>query len=492
MINLINIFRKYFIIKNTFIIKIIFLTLLNIRYLEAGFFKDISYIIDNNYPRLSYGIAVTDINNDDRFDFIVTGYQFPNLALSYKKGILKNILKNNIFADLQRQAIGIAACDIDTDGLEELYILNTDTFSGKKKHGDRLLDIQNDQILDLFENNYNKNIQNLTAGRSVACVDREGNGKYSVYISNYGGPSRLYRLKGQEIIDDAPKLNIDKVTGGRAVVVGHILSDFMDIFASNERGPNFLYKNINKKYINVAKRYGVEDRNQNGRGTVLTDILYRGRLDIISGNWQGYNRIYIFRKNKFLDLADPGFNRPSKIRTIIAADFDNDGYDEVFINNIGQSNKLFKIKENGILEEIDLKQASLPEGFGTGAAVADIDGDGVLELLISHGEGRKQALKLFKANINRERSYLRIRPINSHNAPARGATVTLKSNLRVHSKTIDAGSGYLCQMEPVAHFGIRKKEKNIEIIIKWTDGKKKSLKIDKFNKEIKVKKMHYN
>ena len=274
--------------------------------------------------------------------------------------------------------------------------------------------------------------------------------------------------------------------------MGHILSDFMDIFASNERGPNFLYKNINKKYINVAKRYGVEDRNQNGRGTVLTDILYRGRLDIISGNWKGYNRIYIFRKNKFLDLADPGFNRPSKIRTIIAADFDNDGYDEVFINNIGQSNKLFKIKENGILEEIDLKQASLPEGFGTGAAVADIDGDGVLELLISHGEGRKQALKLFKANINRERSYLRIRPINSHNAPARGATVTLKSNLRVHSKTIDAGSGYLCQMEPVAHFGIRKKEKNIEIIIKWTDGKKKSLKIDKLNKEIKVKKMHYN
>ena len=49
-------------------------------------------------------------------------------------------------------------------------------------------------------------------------------------------------------------------------------------------------------------------------------------------------------------------------------------------------------------------------------------------------------------------------------------TVTLKSNLRTHSKTIDAGSGYLCQMEPVAHFGIRKNEKNIKISIKWTNG----------------------
>jgi len=38
------------------------------------------------------------------------------------------------------------------------------------------------------------------------------------------------------------------------------------------------------------------------------------------------------------------------------------------------------------------------------------------------------------------------------------------SNLRTHSKTIDAGSGYLCQMEPVAHYGIRKNERNIKFI----------------------------
>ena len=77
-----------------------------------------------------------------------------------------------------------------------------------------------------------------------------------------------------KIKDEAPRLNIDKITGGRAVVVGHILSDGMDIFASNEKGPNFLYKNINGQFINVAKKYGVEDKYQNGRGTFLSDILY--------------------------------------------------------------------------------------------------------------------------------------------------------------------------------------------------------------------------
>ena len=76
-----------------------------------------------------------------------------------------------------------------------------------------------------------------------------GNGKYSVYVSNYGGPSKFYTINGKKIIDEAPKLNLDKITGGRAVVAGHILSERMDIFASNERGPNFLYKNINKSLL---------------------------------------------------------------------------------------------------------------------------------------------------------------------------------------------------------------------------------------------------
>jgi len=67
-------------------------------------------------------------------------------------------------------------------------------------------------------------------------------------------------------------------------------------------------------------------------------------------------------------------------------------------------------------------------------------------------------------------------------APARGATVTIKSNKRIHSKTIDAGSGYLCQMEPVAHYGIRKGEKDFKVEIKWTDGSIESFDIDELNK----------
>ena len=72
--------------------------------------------------------------------------------------------------------------------------------------------------------------------------------------------------------------------------------------------------------------------------------------------------------------------------------------------------------------------------------------------------------------------------MNKNGAPARGATVTLISNLRKHSKTIDSGSGYLCQMEPVAHYGIRNGEKDFEVQIKWTNGKTNNYKIKETGK----------
>jgi hypothetical protein len=266
----------------------------------------------------------------------------------------------------------------------------------------------------------------------------------------------------------------------------------MDIFAANERGSNFLYFNKNGKFLDIAGQMNVRDFYQNGRGTALSDILYRGRLDILNGNWNGFHRAYVFDENKFIDIANPSFNEPSKIRTIISADFDNDGYDEVFLNNIGEPNRLYKIIENGVFEEIILENALEPNGLGTGAAVADIDNDGILELLIAHGESSAQPLSLFKYNSKEKNSYLRVRPLNIHGAPARGATVTLSTNERTHSKTIDAGSGYLCQMEPVAHFGIRENEKKFEIKIKWTNGDEQFVDFEGLNQTLIVKQRHYD
>ena len=459
---------------------LIFILILTPKIAMSDFFKNITNLIENNTDRLSYGVSVADINNDNKFEFIVAGFRYPNLALGFKDGVLKNLINNSIFSDQKRSTIGVASCDIDQDGMEEVYFLNTDTYSGEKKYSDRLLNF-NKEITDLFELPKNQKNLNLTAGRSVVCVDRKGDGKYGFYVANYGGPTRFYELNNNLIADIAPNLKIDKVTGGRAVVAGHILSNKMDIFAANERGPNFLYLNDKDQFYNVSTEYNTDDVLQNGRGTTLSDFLYRGSLDIINGNWEGFHRIFVNNETTFNDMASKEFRIPSRIRTIISADFDNDGYDEIFMNNIGEPNKLFKILENGKITQIKISNALEKNGLGTGAAVADIDNDGILELLISHGESGPQPLSLFKSNI-KNKKFLRIAPKTTYGAPARGATVILVTNKRKHAKTIDAGSGYLCQMEPVAHYGFRKNEIIKNVIIKWTDGSINEYKVNDLNK----------
>ena len=117
--------------------------------LYADFFEDITNQIVDNPKRLSYGVSVTDVNQDGNFYFVVTGFGYLNLALSFQDGKLKSLNQQKIFSDTLKKTIGVAACDIDKDGYEEIYFLNTDTYSGTKKYSDRLIDLEkNNNYID--------------------------------------------------------------------------------------------------------------------------------------------------------------------------------------------------------------------------------------------------------------------------------------------------------------------------------------------------------
>jgi hypothetical protein len=61
-------------------------------------------------------------------------------------------------------------------------------------------------------------------------------------------------------------------------------------------------------------------------------------------------------------------------------------------------------------------------------------------------------------------------PLTPQGAPARGAVVVLEMVGRTQRRVIDAGSGYLCQMEPVAHFGLGKRTQINRVRVHWLDG----------------------
>jgi hypothetical protein len=423
-----------------------------------------------NPTQLQYGIAVTDVDGDGRFELFVAGFGFPNLVLKWNgEGFIDSA--SEVLADDQRRAIGVAACDIDGDGREEIYVLNTDTFAGRKRFGDRLFALRDGSWIDLCTLPENSTQLNLTAGRSVACVDRDGDGRYGFFVANYGGPLRLYELDTQgRLYDAAPDAKLNLVTGGRGVVALPLISERIDIFAANEQSPNFLFQNQgNGTFEEVAHALGLSDPHEHGRGVAVLDSTGNGRFDLVYGNWEGPHRLFVqSAQGSFREMAPPAMAEPSRVRTVIAADFDNDGYEEIFFNNIGQPNRLFG-RQTGQWAALDPGDALEPAGLGTGAAVGDFDGDGRLELLIAHGEAAAQPLTLYHARDNGN-NWLRVLPLTLQGAPARGVVVLLLAGRRWQRRAIDAGSGYLCQMEPVAHFGLGQHEHVERVVVRWLDG----------------------
>jgi hypothetical protein len=429
-----------------------------------------SSLLFRNPPQLNYGIAVTDVDDDGAFEIVVAGFGYANLVLKWTGSGFEDIAPQAL-ADSRRQAIGIAAGDIDLDGQEELYILNTDTFAGNKRFADRLFDQADGQWVDLFSLPMHQSVLNLTAGRSVACVDRFGEGRYGFFVANYGGPMCLYELdEDGRLHDAAAPARLDKITGGRSVLALPLITSRMDIYVGNESGPNFLFRNGGDgTYLDVAEEMDIHDPVGNARGIAALDLNDDGLFDIVCGNWEGNHRLFMqIMGAPFEDMAPADLRTPTRVRTVIAADFDNDGYEEIFFNNLGEPNRLFAQK-SGVWHVVDIGDALEPGGLGTGAAVGDFDGDGRLELIIAHGETGQQPLTFYHTRAN-SHHWLRVLPYTKYGAPARGAVVTLEAGGRKQIRAIDAGSGYLCQMEPVAHFGLGSISQVDRVTVRWLDG----------------------
>lgn len=425
-------------------------------------FIDHSHVLPARFPAKLAGVTVVDVDGDGHFEFFLAAANGSNRVLKWTGTAFRDVAPP-LLADLERDGRGCIAADFDGDGREELYLVNDGPSS------DRLFDYQPDGWIDLFEQPIHSCSRGPNASRAVAAIDRRGHGRYGFAIAGAGVPLRLLEsLERNAIADLAPALGIDLATMGGALAVARLASGRSDLFCANARGPNFLFRNTGLgTFLEVATEHGLSDVLES---TIVATTFDdgEGTSGILVANADGPHRLFARRDDgTFRNLASPAMAFPCDARTAIVADFDNDGFEELLFVNRDEPNRFFRQspRSDGGWIHVDPGPFGAEEG-GTGAATADIDRDGRLELLIARGESSPMFLK-WPENGN---GWLRVRPMTRFGAPARGAVVRLSAGSRVQVRTICGGSGSLCQMEPVAHFGLGRLDRVDSVQITWPDG----------------------
>ena len=283
-----------------------------------------------------------------------------------------------------------------------------------------------------------------TMGSGVALFDYDNDGLLDIYLVNGAriddptstgiipkkdGPSywnRLYQQKKDGTFEDVTERAGVTGTGyGMGVAVGDYDNDGYEDLYVTQYGHNILYHNNgNGTFTDVTAEAGVAG---NGWSTSATWVDYDndGKLDLIvaryltwdfsdiwCGERQEGHRAYchpdLFKPITFLLYhnedgkhfrevsQEAGLTMPGKGLGIAIADYDHDGYPDIFVANDSMQEFLFHNKRDGKFEEVGLESEVAVDGdgrtyAGMGVDFSDYNNDGWPDLIITDLGNEKYA-----------------------------------------------------------------------------------------------------
>ncbi len=260
--------------------------------LGNGTFSDVTDAAGVGNKGTGESAAWGDYNNDGYLDLYVVNLRILNL-----KG--KNILYRNngdgTFTDVTDSAgvgdtlmgEGASWCDFDNDGDQDLYLTN--------RHGGNVL----------YRNNGDGTFTNIATSAGVcgpegshglAWGDYDNDGKFDIYVANWGQPNTLYRNNG-----DGTFVDVSEIAGVDAEGSGHSVSfvdydndGWLDIYVVRPRETNILYRNNGDgTFTDVTNMAGVGDVMEGGGcGCAFGDYDNDGDLDLYISKSQQTNLLY--------------------------------------------------------------------------------------------------------------------------------------------------------------------------------------------------------
>jgi hypothetical protein len=428
------------------------------------------------------GIAWADYNNDGLPDlFVPTAGSVPN-KLYRNNG-------NGTFSEVAA-AVGLndnantTSCtwgDFDNDG--DLDLVTTITAGATKLWRNNLLPSNDSTFSDITSS---AGI-NVVGSQMPAWADYNRDGRLDFYSSvsnSASSPDVLYRNNGNGTFTNvADTAGVNHQVAGvleQAITWGDYNKDGLpDLFIGNLQtgGPSFLHRNNgNGTFTEIAATLGVQGA---ARGAQWVDYNNDGLWDFSVAGYAGGTTpipIKLFRNNgngTFTDVAaSSGLTDPLISWGVTWADYDNNGYEDLFVNAFGQSTTcvLYRNNGNGTFTNVTT-EAGLAGLTQLSAVWGDYDRDGDMDLYTA-GTGTT-GNHLFRNNSDTAKKWIEINLLSlspSNNLFGVGAQIEVHAGTLRLMREINAGVGYRSQNMMTAHFGLNTHSQVDSLLIRWPSG----------------------
>jgi hypothetical protein len=474
---------------------------------------------------LGAGCAFFDYDNDGWPDILlINGKDFaprgrrsiPALYHNNHDGTFTDVTAGSGL-DVELYGMGVATADYDNDGREDVYITALDGghLFHNEGHG-KFRDVTREA-----------GIQNADFGTSAAWLDYDRDGKLDLFVANYvqwsprtdlwcsldgstksyctpesykGTRSRLYHNLGNGRFEDVTdKAGLGDATSKSlgVTVLDYNNDGWPDLFVANDTQPNKLYRNLGngtfkEEGMTAGVAYGEDGVARGAMGADAADYDRSGRPHLLVGNFS--NQMLGLYHNEgnglFVDEAPSStVGRASLLSLAFGVfffDYDLDGRPDILAVNghiedeIGrvqpkvsyrESPLLFRNLGNGRFDNVSagVGPAFSQPRVARGAAYADFDHDGDLDVLISTNNGPAVLLRNDGGNRNH---WLSVRLAGTRsNRDGIGAVVRVSSAGGKQSNMVRSGSSYCSQSDLALTFGLGA-DTSAGVEVDWPSGAK--------------------
>ncbi len=478
------------------------------------------------------GVAMLDYDDDGLIDlFFVNGTTLegfpkgeeprPHLYRNKGAGTFEDV---TAAAGLRNQwGWGQAACagDYDNDGSVDLFI----TYYGHNR---------------LFHNTGKGRFEDVTDrsgvanastrwGTGCAFVDYDRDGRLDLFVANYidldlataptpdsgvcrwkgvpvacgppglkGGKNALYHSRGDGTFTDvSASTGVLKANGTYGLGVATLDFDndgWTDIYVANDSNPSALYRNRHDgTFEDIGVRagcaYSQDGKPQAGMGVGVGDFDRNGWVDIVKTNFAGdTTSLYANTGQGYCEdrTFDSGLGLNSRWLGWGAgfADFDNDGWLDLFLTNGHVYPEVRGIRaETGyeqrkvVYRNVDGRFDDVSERLGPpvttpkagrGTAFGDLDNNGTVDIAINNVNDMPD---VFLASAPAERHWLVVRLIGTQsNRSAIGARLRFVTGGVTQLREVSGGGSYLSQNDLRAHVGLGASTTVDRLEVRWPNG----------------------